>query len=97
MVSSHEQHSIDLLNDTHDFPTRLLVKVIGANDPSFVDRVLAVVRSQIELDGEPPFTTRATPHGRHIAVTLEPLFDNAEQVLAVYAALRQIDGVVMLL
>ena len=41
------------------------------------------------------YSTRSTPGGKHVAVTLEPVIDSAEQVLDVYDCIRQVDGVVM--
>lgn len=91
------QQSLDLLNQLHEFPAPVMIKVIGANHPTFVARVVAAVRIEIAADEDPPHSTRATPGGRHVSVTLEPLLRDAEQVLAVYERLRKIDGVVMLM
>ena len=87
--------SIELLNSAHEFPCPVMVKVIGKNENDFPERVVAVIRQQLQLDFDPPFSTRQTPNGRHISVTVEPTFDDAEQVLDTYAAISQIEGVVM--
>lgn len=98
MIDSNEwQRLIDLLNDTHDFPTQVMVKVIGINSLEFVGRVVASVRETLEQEQDPPFRTRHTPNGRHVAVTLEPFVVSAEQVLAIYARLRTVEGVIMML
>jgi putative lipoic acid-binding regulatory protein len=91
------QESLELLRQTHDFPTQVMFKVIGENEPGFVARVVATVRDAIHGDEDPPFRTRETPQGRHISVTVEPHLTAAEQVLLVYARLRTVRGVVMLL
>ena len=96
MTSSYEQ-SIELLNATHSFPTRVLVKVIGVNDPDLVVRVVAAIRMELAANEDPPFSTRHTPSGRHVAISLEPHFETAEQVLAVYARVRKIEGIVLLM
>ncbi len=98
MIDSNEwQRLIDLLNDTHDFPTQVMVKVIGINSLEFVGRVVASVRETLEQEQDPPFRTRHTPNGRHVAVTLEPFVVSAEQVLAIYARLRTVEGVIMMM
>ena len=94
---SDRQQSLDLLNQIHQFPTSVMIKVIGANHPTFVARVVATVRVEVIAAEDPPFSVRETPGGRHVAVTLEPLLRDAEQVLAVYESLRKIEGVVMLM
>lgn len=94
---AHRQESLELLRQTHDFPTCVMFKAIGENDPGFVARVVATVRDAIHEDEDPPFRTRETPNGRHVSVTIEPYLTAAEQVLLVYARLRTVRGVVMLL
>jgi len=89
--------SIDLLNATHDFPTAVMIKAIGWNERAFVERIIEAVRDSLEQPHDPPYRVRETPGGRHVAVTLEPYMTCAEQVLAVYARLRTVEGVVMLL
>lgn len=94
---SERQRSLELLNQLHQFPTAVLIKVIGTNHPTFVANVVAAVRIEVALEIDLQCTTRETPNGRHVAVTLEPQMRDAEQVLAVYECLRKIEGVVMLL
>lgn len=94
---SDRQQSLDLLNSIHAFPGQVPIKVIGANAPEFVLRVVAAVRIEIRAAEDPPYSTRHTPQGRHVAITLEPHFESAEQVLAVYECLRAVEGIVMLM
>lgn len=91
------QQRIDLLNQTHQFPTRVVIKVIGENRTSFIEEVISVVRVETTIDEEPPYSTREARGGRHVAITLEPHLDDAERVLAVYARLKLLEGVVMLM
>lgn len=74
-----------------------MLKVIGVNDMAFVARVVAAVREGAGHDVDPPYRTRVTPNRRHIAITLEPLMADAEEVLAAYARLRTVEGVVMMM
>ena len=96
MPASREE-SLNLLNETHDFPTHMMFKVIGKNVDGFCGRVVAAIRNTLELEMDPHFRSRTTTGQRHISVTVEPEVQSAEQVLAVYDRLRCIEGVVMLL
>lgn len=84
--------SLELLNATHTFPCAFTIKVIGIAENDFVTRVVDVL---LEFDAQVSFQTRSTPNGKHVAVTLEPELDSAEQVLLIYERVRTIDGVVM--
>ncbi len=96
-VGNEFQRQIDLLNQTHQFPTRVMIKVIGENRASFVEEVVSLVRVETTIDEEPPYSTREARGGRHIAITLEPQLDDAERVLAIYARLKTLQGVVLLM
>ena len=91
------QQSIDLLNNTHEFPQPLMVKVIGKQQTDFVKQVAQLVESHLQLPEPPQVQTRETAGGRHVSVTLEPTFESAEQVLDLYEQLRALPDVVMLL
>lgn len=96
MLNNREQ-SIELLNETHTFPTYMMFKVIGKNTDGFSGRVVACVRDTLELEMDPDFRSRSTANERHISITVEPEVQNAEQVLDVYDKLKEVKGVVMLL
>lgn len=96
-VDQERQRRIDLLNQTHEFPTTVLFKVIGTNDPQFVLAVLEAIREVLELAEHPGHQLREARGGRHIAISLEPPVQHAEQVLNVYARLSLVEGVVMML
>lgn len=55
------------------------------------------MQESLGLDEAAVATTRETAGGRHVAVTVEPVFDSADQVLDLYEVLKQIPDVVMLL
>ena len=84
--------SLDLLNATHQFPCAFIIKVIGVDQNDFVSRV---VDTLLHFDPEVTYQTRSTPNGKHVAVTLEPQLQSAEQVLLVYERMRSVEGVVM--
>ena len=91
------QQRIDLLNQTHEFPTNILFKVIGTNDPAFILAVLEAIREVLELTDHPAHQLREARGGRHVAISVEPPVSHAEQVLNVYARLSLVEGVVMML
>lgn len=89
--------SAELLEQRHAFPCHYTFKVIGYADGNFMARVLASVRDELQLTEDPPFSLRNSAHGRHVAVTVEPLCESSQQVLAIYSRLAGMDGLVMLL
>ncbi|MEW4528870.1 DUF493 domain-containing protein [Maioricimonas sp. JC845] len=88
--------TIELLEATHQFPGRYVFKVIGSSEDRFVGRVVQAVRAELAVDMEPSFSSRSTAGGRHVSVTIEPEVKEAQQVLAIYERLRELDGLVML-
>ncbi|GAB4159912.1 MAG: hypothetical protein Tsb009_37220 [Planctomycetaceae bacterium] len=89
--------SIELLESTHDFPCSYVLKVIGKTDGGFVSRVVATVRAQLNQESDPPYRIRETSGGRHVSITLEPFFQSAWDVLAVYGSLYELPGLVMVI
>ena len=87
----------ELLENTHAFPCPYLFKAIGKADQAFVARVVATVREALLSEADPPYRIREAVGGRHLSVTLEPVVQSAQQVVAIYRRLRVIDGLVMLL
>lgn len=87
----------ELLEATHTFPGTYVFKAIGTHDRHFVGRVVAAVRRELDDGIEPPFSTRSTSGGRHVCVTIEPPVQDADVVLAIYARLREVDGMLLLL
>lgn len=87
----------ELLNNTHEFPCAVMIKAIGQQENDFPARVVAVVRVCLQLSADPEFTVRDTQGGRHVGVTLDPIFANADQVLDVYEALKNLEGIVMVM
>ena len=87
----------DLLKQMHSFPGRFIFKAIGTTNDDFAARVIAVVRMTLEQEFDPPYELRETSGGRHVAVTIEPWVESAQQVIAVFAAIRDLEGLVMLM
>ena len=88
--------SQDLLESTHPFPGTYQIKAIGAADDDFVGRVVAAAASELATPGELDHSVRVTPNGKHVSLTLEMNVQNADQVRAIYAKLRNVKGVTLL-
>jgi putative lipoic acid-binding regulatory protein len=88
--------TVDLLEQTHDFPCPYVFKAIGKADKGFQARVVAAVREELNFEIDPPARIREAVGGRHLSITLEPVVQSAHQVLAVYRRLKLLEGMVML-
>ena len=71
--------------------------MIGANNPAFVARVVAVTRKSLELQADPVYSERTTASGRHVSVTLELVPASAESVAELYGQLQSVEGLAMLI
>lgn len=87
----------ELLEETHSFPGRFMFKAIGKTQDDFALRVIAVVRETLEQDFDAPYELRHTSAGRHIAVTIEPWVETSQQVIDIYTAIRELEGLVMMM
>ncbi len=87
---------LELLQSAHTFPGPYIFKVIGRADRGFLARTVAAVREELAHAADPPYRVRESAGGRHIAITLEPHVQNAQQVLDVYRRLSLTAGLVML-
>lgn len=92
-----EHDPIELLESNHPFPGTFQIKAIGQAANDFEGRILAAVHEQLPAASDLDHTVRATPGGRHVALTLDVTVQSAEQVLALYARLREVDGLKLLL
>ena len=87
----------ELLESVHTFPGQFVFKAVGRAEGDFVTRVVECVRKALDLDFDPPFESRETPAGRHVAVTVTPWVESSDEVLLVYERIREVPGLVMLL
>ncbi len=94
--TSDHRPSEELLESTHLFPGNYQIKVIGVADNDFERRVVEVVTAQLVSASEFDYSVRATPGGRHVALTLDITVQSAEQVRGIYESLREIAGLTLL-
>ena len=88
---------LELLKETHSFPTEYTIKVIGHLRNGFVARIVSLVREELQADRDPPFQVRETSGGKYVSITVAPVIQKAEQILGIYEKLSQADDVVMTL
>ena len=88
--------SVELLESTHFFPGVYKIKAIGRAEDDFESRVLAAACSHLAAPSDLDYSVRSTPGGRHVAVTLDLSVQTAEQVRAIYAEIREIEGLTLL-
>jgi putative lipoic acid-binding regulatory protein len=86
-----------ILESVHTFPGPYQIKAIGSSAGEFEARILRAVRSELARDEDLDWSVRTTPGGRHIAVTLRLTVQSPEQVRAIYAAIRGVEGLSLLL
>lgn len=88
--------SVELLESIHPFPGVYRIKAIGASGDDFERRVVEAVVSQLPAPSDLDYSVRSTPGGRHVALTLDISVQTAEQVRAVYAEIREVQGLTLL-
>ena len=88
--------SVELLESTHFFPGTYQIKAIGRADGDFEARVVAAVYNHLAAHSDLDYSKRTTPTGRHLALTLDISVQTAEQVRAIYADIREVEGLTLL-
>ena len=89
-----QQEAISRLNETHQFPTDFLFKVIGNVEGTFEKEVREVCES---YGGAKQWSSRDSKGGRHRALSIMLNVKNAEEVLELWAKFRACNGTHMLL
>ena len=96
-MMSNPRPSATLLESTHVFPGPYQIKAIGNAANDFERRVVEAVAAELATASDLNYSTRTTPRGGHVALTLNVQVQNAEQVRAIYARLHAVEGMTMLL
>ena len=79
-----------VLDDTVQFPSQFVIKIIGENDASFVQDILQAVSVATGIDeSKLGHSTKPSTNGKHISITINPWFTSANQVYAAYAITGQ--------
>jgi len=88
--------ALKLLEEHHQFPGPYTFKVIGPWEDGFVDAVKHAAVGVVQKASDCKLSTRPSSKGRYVSISLDVTMQDSAQVLAMYAALRQVDGVVIL-
>jgi putative lipoic acid-binding regulatory protein len=89
--------STDLLAGSHSFPCVYQFKAVGSVSGDFQARVIEAVVAEVESPESVDYSVRETPGGRHVALTLNVNVDSPEQVRSIYARIRDLEGLLLLL
>ena len=77
-----------LREELWQFPHDMTLKVFGDADAPLADIVGAILARHLHDFAAHAVTTRASSHGRFLAVSADITVHNREQVLGIYADLR---------
>lgn len=86
----------ELLAEHHEFPGVYRIKAIGSTDRDFVGRVVEAATSELAGPSEVDYSVRQTSGGRHVSVNLDLTVQTPAQVRAIYARIREVEGLTML-
>jgi putative lipoic acid-binding regulatory protein len=77
--------------DTMQFPTDFMLKVVGLNEPTFAADIVKLVTTRIgpQKVASLSLSTKETAGGKYVSVSIKPLFRSAEELYAVYDAVKQ--------
>src|SRR5262245_54146360 len=92
------RRAIELLEASHVFPGTFSLSVIARSDEIVEAAVLAA--AAVGLDGPlavDAHERRPSEHGKYVSHRLQVPVASAEDVLALYARLRAVDGVISIL
>jgi putative lipoic acid-binding regulatory protein len=94
------RRAIELLEANHVFPGSFSLSVIARTDDAVEAAVLAAAAAAVGLDGplaKDAHERRPSAHGKYVSHRLRVPCASAEAVLALYARLRAVDGVITIL
>jgi uncharacterized protein len=86
----------DLLTAQHEFPGVYRIKAIGSTDGDFVARVIEAAALELSGPSDVDYSVRETSGGRHTAVTMDLTVQTPAQVRAIYARIREVEGLTLL-
>ena len=81
-----------VFRDIVAFPTEFQIKVIGEDSPSFVDSILDIVASSLNLSRD-KIKVSVVSKGKYISVSISPLVKNADELYLCYDVIPKVPGV----
>jgi putative lipoic acid-binding regulatory protein len=92
------KRAIELLQANHVFPGDYTVSVIAVNDDAVAQAVVAAAQGPSGQASAPPaHEVRPSSQGKYVSHRLTVRCEDAEEVLALYARLRAVKGVITVL
>lgn len=92
-----QAETLQLLEEHHQFPGPYMFKVIGYQGGGFYQAVRQVAEAVLgPLSEGRQVRSRPSSGDKYLAVTLDVEVESASQVLEVYAELKRLEGVVVL-
>lgn len=89
--------SEELLESHHTFPGPYRIKAIGSTESGFPARIVAAAVRELGSTEGIETSVREAKGGRHVSVTLDFTAQSAEQVREIYASIREVEGLTLLL
>ena len=80
-----------------EFPCNVPVKVLGRNEDSFRQAVLAIVKTYFPEFGEADLAERSSREDRFLSLTLTVWVENRSQIDALYTELSSHEAVLVVL
>jgi putative lipoic acid-binding regulatory protein len=91
------EEALKLLEEYHQFPCVYAFKAIGQDSPEFKDAVQEAAQGVLgALYWGSELMAKPSSKGKYISITVETEVKDAAQVLEVYAALKKVEGLVVL-
>jgi putative lipoic acid-binding regulatory protein len=79
-----------IIEDTVEFPSVFVIKIIGVNDPTFaIDTINAVAFVLGETPEKIEFYLKETSGGKYVSITISPTFSKADEIYAAYEAIAK--------
>lgn len=79
-----------ILNDTHEWPSVYLYKFILKGENKKIAQIEALFTNSAQL------STKESSKGSYVSISVREVAMNADEVLAIYAKARLIEGVMVL-
>jgi Uncharacterized conserved protein len=83
--------------EVFEFPCRYPIKAMGRADGALAEEILKVIRRHAEGVGAEDITTRPSPRGNYVSVTVTITAHSRAQLEAIYGDLRAHELVLMTL
>ena len=93
-----KQRMLDLLEATHDFPGNYLLTVVVRSDEKVTADVMAAASAHLAATlPASALTTRPSKGGKYLSLRITIPCESAQQVLDIYARVKDVTGVMTIL